>query len=435
MTEPLGHIVVLHRWRDQHAHYADYIDHDAYRVSYVTTELGRVSVPVGAAAVVIVPATDSLTGTGAAVAELIERFGPVRHLVALNEGDLDTAAALRAAFGLPGQTTEELARFRDKLAMVTVVDRAGIPVPRYADVDGPESIRRFGERHGWPVVVKPRRGTASRGVVVVRGPADPDDPALFGGAPAEPCIVQSFVADPVFHIDGLWTGTQLGPWRASRYVNSCRDFTEGTFLGSVEVDDFELRSPLEEFTVSVAAALGEGRPWVFHLEAFVGTGPDGAPRLTFLEAGARVGGGEIPFVWREVHGLDLMAAAVDIQLNRPPTVTVDPPVSDDPAGVDRAGGTAGWLLLPVPVPTPCRVVEVTLPPGSADSGGNPYAHVVPEPGAVIPRTGGYEHVAARFRFRGASSREVEAAIEKTAKGFHMRCEALPVRLSQPSKEA
>ncbi|GAB3948852.1 ATP-grasp domain-containing protein [Streptomyces sparsus] len=426
VAEPSGHIVVLHRWRDRHAHYADYIDHDTYRVSYVTTELGRASVPAGAAAVVVVPVTDSLTGSRAAVAELVERFGPARHLVALNEGDLDTAAALRAVFGLPGQTTEELARFRDKLTMVTVVDRAGIPVPRYADADCPVAVRAFGERHGWPVVVKPRRGTASRGVVVVRDPADLNDPALFGGAPVEPRIVQSFVADPVFHIDGLWTGTRLGPWRASRYVNSCRDFTEGTFLGSVEVDDPELLAPLEHFTSSVAAALGEGRPWVFHLEAFVGTGADGAPQLTFLEAGARVGGGEIAFVWREVHGLDLMAAAVDIQLDRPPTVSVVPAGPDGSAAADGAAGTAGWLLLPVPVPTPCRVVEVTRPPGAAGSGEGPYAQVVPEPGAVIPRIGGYEHVAARFRFRGVSSREVEAAIEKTAGGFGMRCEALPV---------
>lgn len=422
MTQTLGHIVVLHRWRDRHAHYADYLDHEAYRVSYVTTQLGRSSIPAGAAAVVVVPVTDSLVETGAAVAELIERFGPVRHLVALNEGDLDTAAALRAAFGLPGQTTDELDRFRDKLTMVTLVDRAGLPVPRYADADSPAAVREFARQFGWPVVLKPRRGTASRGVAVLRGPADLDDPALFGGAPAEPRIVQAFVADPVFHIDGLWTGTELGPWRASRYVNSCRDFTEGTFLGSVEVDDPDLHAPLEHFTASVADALGEGRPWVFHLEAFVGTGPDGAPRLTFLEAGARVGGGEIPFVWREVHGLDLMAAAVDIQLDRPPTVPAVPAVAEG----DHTGGTAGWLLLPVPVPLPCQVVEVTHTSGATGLGDGPYAQVVPEPGAVIPRTGGYEHVAARFRFRGVSSREVEASIEKTAGGFSMRCEALQV---------
>lgn len=431
MTRPLGHIVVLHRWHDRHAHYADYLDHDAHRVSYVTTRLGRASVPPGAAAVAEVAVTDSLAETRAAVTELIELLGPVRRLVALNEGDLDTAAALRTEFGLPGQDAAELERFRDKLTMVTLVDRAGIAVPRFADAVNREAVREFAEDNGWPVVVKPRRGTASRGVSVLRDPADLDTCGLFDAAPAEPLIVQSFVADPVFHIDGLWTGTRLGPWRASRYINSCRDFTDGTFLGSVEVDDPELRSPLTHFTAAVAEALGEGQPWVFHMEAFVGPGHDGVPRLTFLEAGARVGGGEIPFVWREVHGLDLMAAAVDIQLDRPPTLPAAPvahTVSDVSTGEHdgHRGGTAGWLLLPVPVEAPCRVVGVTHSPDAAGPGTGPYAQVVPEPGSVIPRTGGYEHVAARFRFRGASSHEVEAAIKKTSGAFTVRCEALPV---------
>ncbi|WEH35263.1 biotin carboxylase [Streptomyces sp. AM 4-1-1] len=425
MTRPHGHIVVLHRWRDRHAHYADYLDHDAYRVSYVTTRLGLASVPAAAAAVAEVSATDSLAETTAAVAALAERLGPVRRLVALNEGDLDTAAALRAGFALPGQSAQELERFRDKLTMVTLVDRAGIAVPRYGDAVSRESVREFARSNGWPVVVKPRRGTASRGVAVLRGPADLDASALFDGASSESRIAQSFVADPVFHVDGLWTGSALGPWRASRYVNSCHDFTEGAFLGSVEVDEPELLPPLADFTAAVGEALGEGRPWVFHLEVFVGSGEDGAPRLTFLEAGARVGGGEIPFVWREVHGLDLMAAAADIQMDRPPAV---------PATGSAPGGTAGWLLLPMPVPAPCRVVEVTRVPDLTGPESGPYARVVPEPGTVIPRTGGYEHVAARFRFRGSSSREVEAAIEKTAGAFTVRCESLPVPAPQPAKE-
>ncbi|MGW3633609.1 ATP-grasp domain-containing protein [Streptomyces sp. NPDC005122] len=411
------HIVVLHRWRDQHARYTDYLDHEVCRVSYVTSELGRASVPAEAAALIVVSATDSAAEAGAAVAELIGRFGPVRHLVALNEGDLDTAAEIREAFDLPGQRPQELARFRDKLAMVTLVDRAGIPVPAYADADNRVSVEEFAARHGWPVVLKPRRGTASRGVRLLRGPDDLDAPSLFTDSPGEARIVQSFVADPVFHVDGLWTGTELGPWYASRYLNNCREFNEGTYLGSVEVDDPALRSPLARFTAAVADALGEGNPWVFHLEVFVGTGSDGAPVLTFLEAGARVGGAEIPFVWREVHGLDLMAAAVDVQVDRPPAVPVVPAVV--------AGGTAGWLLLPVPVPPPCRVVEVGHVQASSPESDGLYAWAVPERGTVIPRTGGYEHVAARFRFRGDSSHDVEAAIKKITATFSIRCDVLP----------
>ncbi|WP_405859517.1 ATP-grasp domain-containing protein [Streptomyces sp. NBC_00090] len=455
------HVVVLHRWRGQHARYAAYLDHRAHRVTYVTTELGRSSVPEDAAAVRIVRATDDPVETRAAVAELIERFGPASRLVALNEGDLDNAAALRVVFGLPGQTPAELERFRDKLTMVRLVDAAGVRVPEYADADTAEDVRAFAERHGWPVVVKPRRGTASRGVLLLHTEDELDAHAgIFLPDRHEPRIVQSFVADPVLHVDGLWTGGALGAWRVSRYVNNCEEFTKGSFLGSVEVDDPEVLGPLADFTAAAAEALGDGLPWVFHMEVFLGRASDGSPRPVFLEAGARVGGGEIPFVWREVHGLDLMSAAADIQLGRTPAVPeVDPEpatgtdtptevapepaigtdilaaVAPEPAaGTDtppardtaRTDGhtTAGWLLLPLPVPPPCEVTAVSWAAGAGEDG--PYAQVVPGPGYVMPAVGGYEHVAARFRFRGASSRSVEAAIRKTAESFAMSCRPRPL---------
>ncbi|MFH8580963.1 ATP-grasp domain-containing protein [Streptomyces zaomyceticus] len=430
-TDP-EHVVVLHRWRDRHARYAAYLDHRTQRVTYVTTDLGRSSVPEGAAAVRTVRATDDPVETRAAVAELIGRFGPASRLVALNEGDLDNAAELRVAFGLPGQTPAELERFRDKLTMVRLVDAAGVRVPRYADADTAEDVRAFGERHGWPVVVKPRRGTASRGVLLLHSEDELDAQAdIFLPDRHEPRIVQSFVSDPVLHIDGLWTGDALGAWRVSRYVNNCEEFTKGTFLGSVEVDEPEVLAPLADFTAAAAEALGDGRPWVFHMEVFLGRTSDGSPRPVFLEAGARVGGGEIPFVWREVHGLDLMSAAADIQLGRTPAVpAVDPEPdtgADTPSAPDATGTvghtTAGWLLLPLPVPPPCEVESVSWAAGAGEDG--PYAHMVPEPGYVIPAMGGYEHVAARFRFRGASSRSVEAQIRKTAESFAMSCRPRP----------
>ncbi|GEB55328.1 ATP-grasp domain-containing protein [Streptomyces gardneri] len=430
-TEP-EHIVVLHRWRGDHARYAAYLDHRAHRVTYVTTELGLTSVPEDAAGVRVVGATDDPVETRTAVDELIGRFGPASRLMALNEGDLDNAAALRVALGLPGQTPEELERFRDKLTMVRLVDAAGVRVPEYADADTADDVRAFAERHGWPVVVKPRRGTASRGVVLLHAEEELDAHAgIFLSDRHEPRIVQSFVADPVLHVDGLWTGDALGAWRVSRYVNNCEEFTKGTYLGSVEIDDPEVLGPLADFTAAAAEALGDGRPWVFHMEVFLGRESDGTPRPVFLEAGARVGGGEIPFVWREVHGLDLMSAAADIQLGRRPAV---PAVDREPAagtaaaptgGTTPADGhtTAGWLLLPLPVPPPCEVTAVSWATEAGERG--PYVQLVPGPGHVIPAVGGYEHVAARFRFRGASSSSVEAAILKTAESFVMSCRPRP----------
>ncbi|GAA2198583.1 MULTISPECIES: ATP-grasp domain-containing protein [Streptomyces] len=406
------HIVILHRWRDRHAHYEDYLDHRTHHVTYVTTALAQDSVPAEAAAVLVVPATDDTAAVWRAVTELRARFGPPARLLALNEGDLDTAAAVRERLGCAGQTPAELARFRDKLTMNRIVAEAGVPTPRFADAPDEHAVRAFADRHGLPVVVKPRRGTASRGVVRLAAAADLPQLAAL---PPEPRLVQEYCPDDIVHIDGLWTGDRLGPWRASRYVNTCVDFTQGQALGSVELDDPGLLAALGEFTARVAGALST-EPWVFHLEAFVGTGAGGRPAIRFLEAGYRVGGAEIPFVWREVHGIDLMRAAADIQLGRSPELPVP-----------ERWRTGGWLLVPSPVPAPCRVLGHELP-DPQDPAEAPYAAVVPAVGQVIPRVGGYEHVGARFRFRGDSSGEVEKAVLRTAAQFRMECAPHPGHL-------
>ncbi len=398
------HILVIHRWRDQHALYETYLDHHANRVSYVTTDLARQSIPAGAADVISVSATDDFHQVLAAIEKLAERFGHPERVVALNEGDLDTAAELRQHLGCPGDNPERVARFRDKLTMAQMVAAAGIPIPAFADAPDLDAVLRFADEHGLPAIVKPRRGTASRDVLRVDSV---DDLERLCQLPAEPRLVQEYCGDPIYHVDGLWTGTTLGPWRASRYLNNtCMEFATGDTLGSVEVDEPELLGLLGEFTAAVGAALSD-QPWVFHLEVFVGVHPDGSPRLSFLEAGARVGGAEIPFVWREVHAVDLMAAAMDIQLGRTP--------ASDPAQTRRVGG---WLLVRTSVPTPCRVVAADL---AVSEGRAPYAKVVPTVGQRVPKVGGYEHVGARFRFQGASTDDVERAITETAARFWLEC--------------
>lgn len=403
-----GHIVVLHRWRDSHALYEEYLDHTAHQVSYVTTELGLASVPPGATAIRVVPATDDATEVWQAVSALAAEHGPPDRVIALNEGDLDTAAVIRELLGCAGQKVGDLARFRDKLVMVATVAGHGVPVPAFADAPDEAAVQAFADRHGWPVVVKPRKGTASRGVLVLESAADL---ASLRELAPEPRLVEAFCPGDILHIDGLWTGTELGPWRASRYLNTCVDFTHGEALGSVEIEDDAMIAALAGFITAVAGALGR-EPWVFHLEAFAGTAADGQPHFTFLEAGYRVGGAEIPFIWREVHGIDLMRAAVDVQLGRRPDLPV-------PAQWQ----TAGWLLVPTPVAAPCRVVSWELPEPPTPGEG-PYATVIPAVGGVIPRVGGYEHVGARFRFRGNSSGEVEKAVIRTAARFRLDCEEI-----------
>ncbi|MCK7622629.1 ATP-grasp domain-containing protein [Streptomyces sp. RS10V-4] len=402
------HVLVLHRWTDRYADYAAYLDHTAHRVSYVTTERAARHLPAEqAAGIRLVDSTEDAKAVREAIDDLADHAGPVTRIVALQETDLDLGADLRETFGLPGQRGPDLAPLRDKLLMARRLADAGIAVPPTEDAPGPAEIAAFAARHGWPVLVKPRRGTASAGITRLDSPADlarytfPADSAM---------LVQPWLPHGILHVDGVFDGDRLGPWRASRYLTTCLDFTTGTALASVEIDEPEVLAAVAEMTTATARALLTG-PAVFHLELFADD--DGA--LTVLEIGCRPGGAEVPFVWREVHGIDLMAVACAHQAGtEPPALPAGPPAE-----------VAGWLLVPPNVPMPCRV---RTPPAAPADG--PYARAVPAAGALLTG-GGYEHAGARFRFRGRSSAEVTAAVHRTLRGAVLDC--TPVDPAAPAR--
>lgn len=401
---PSAHVIVVNRWRERYAEYADYIDHQRHRVTYVSTEVGLAAVPESATGVAVVKATDDLAEVAAAVGELVRRHGEPERIVALKEDDLLTGAALRERWNVPGSRTDQLLPFRDKLVMLARVARAGLPVPTFAPAPDVESVLAFAETNGWPVIVKPTTGSSSFGVVRLDTPADAAELSLDGG----PYLVQAFDPHPIHHVDGSFDGDTVSVVRTSRYLNSCMDFRGGTVLSSVEESDPEVRRVVADFAERVLRAL-TNRPTVFHLEVFVdrATGT-----CAFLEVGARVGGAEIPLLWREVHRLDLMEVAFRNQLALPPPAT--PPPRTDEVG--------GWLLVPAPERRPCRITEVTSMVGRSPG---PYAEAVLEPGDVLPEADSYyEHVGGRFRFRGASTPAVEEAIQRTAAAFRVRAKPL-----------
>jgi 5-(carboxyamino)imidazole ribonucleotide synthase len=90
--------------------------------------------------------------------------------------DLDIVAGLGAEGYVlrPGPATLEFAV--DKAHMRSVLDGAGVPVPAYAIVDGPDapaSVSRFADEHGWPVMLKAARGGYDgKGVWPVADPSE-----------------------------------------------------------------------------------------------------------------------------------------------------------------------------------------------------------------------------------------------------------------------
>lgn len=398
------HVVIVTRWREQYAEFARYVDHHRYSVTYIATDVALPSIPHAAADIWLVPATDDLPAVREGVAALAARHGPPARIIALKEDDLLVGAALREEWGCPGPTRAQLEPFRDKVLMSSAVAAARLPVEPFAEAPDATAVLRFGTAHGWPLIVKPRSSSSSDGVVRLASPTAASSVEYS----ARPLLVQAYNPHTVYHVDGLLGRHGLVRWRAARYINTCLDFRRGATLGSVEEDDPDLNRCIETATVGFLAALTPG-PTVFHLEIFV----DPAGRCTFLEVGARVGGGETPLLWREVHQFDLAEQAFSIQSGLG--------VNERPVGREP-GETAGHLLVPAPLGRPCRITAATPMLGTVPG---LYAEVLPRPGDILPPADSYfEHVGGRFRFRGPSSRSVETAIAATAARYRVSAERL-----------
>ena len=166
-----------------------------------------------------------------------------------------------------------------------------------------------------------------------------------------------------------------------------------------------MNGQLASFATEVLTALSAGVPTVFHLELFLG--PADAPRLRLLEVAGRIPGAEATHLWHEVHGYDLVGAALDIQMGRRPV-----------AGPPPGGPVAGQLLVRPRMAPPCVVTAARLDvmPQYA-----PYHSAIPAVGHVITESDGYVDIGASFRFRGDSSQIVTAALMCTLFGFRMDC--------------
>ncbi|WP_094782412.1 ATP-grasp domain-containing protein [Paraburkholderia ribeironis] len=390
----------MNRWSDDFAAYHRYIDHDAHDVAYLCTPEGAKALEATRIAhIEIVPDFNDPDRLRAALDACRARLDGVDRLIALSEFDLLAAAQLREAFDIPGDRPATAARFRDKTVMKRVVGAAGMRVPRFVELDGPDDAHAAVAGLRYPLVVKPRTGAASVGVHRVDSATQFDAllPRLTGSA----YECEEFVEGPIYHVDGIVSGGQPLLIRASRYLNTCLDFANGKPLGSIMLQPGPSNDELLAFaqTSLRALSLTDG---AFHLEVI--RGGDG---LYFLEIGARVGGGEIPFLFRDLYGIDLFSLWVRQQLDDGTPLASQAGV----AAAARSAELGGFLMLPEAAGS--RLVRAVVPDGIAPL----YAAITPKANHVFDGKGGYDDILGRFRYRGRSEDEIEAAIDATLERF------------------
>ncbi|WP_311213163.1 MULTISPECIES: 5-(carboxyamino)imidazole ribonucleotide synthase [unclassified Arthrobacter] len=160
---------------------------------------------------------------------------PTEHLQAL----LDAGVNVQ-----PGP--DALVNAQDKLVMRAAIDRLGLPNPEWSAVNNVEELVAFGDRIGWPVVLKtPRGGYDGKGVRIVHSAEDAADTADWFQA-MSPLLAEAKV-DFSRELSALVARTPSGESRAWPVVHT------------IQVDGVcdEVIAPAQNIPVEVAAAAEE----------------------------------------------------------------------------------------------------------------------------------------------------------------------------------
>ncbi len=384
------HVVAINGWSEGWSngrHTIDSVlDHGQFAVSYIVDAAGHRGLSPAArdsGRVRLVDDIQDVAALAQACAELASRFGPVFRLLAVSEWDILNAAKLRDRFGIAGLRAEQAVAVRDKVRMKTVVGQAGFRVPAYqacADID---QLRRFAQRHGYPVVLKPRNLMGGRGVKIIRSAAQLASQSASFAFDDQECEV--FHQGTSFHVDGLVQAGQLVYAIVFRNNRPPISFSGGQALGAVSLPPGPLHDKLLAFSVAVACSLSLFDTH-FHLELILDETVEHAVPV-FLEVGARVGGADIPAAIELLTGVDPIRQQLRVELGQPPL----------PSNRDSRQ-CAAYLMIPFPQNLPCRITSL------ADLSGSRLptlrSALRRPPGDILDGSGGFKKIPARFLLLG-----------------------------------
>jgi biotin carboxylase len=227
------------------------------------------------------------------------------RIVALDDFDVETAAALREHLRVPGMGETTARSFRDKLAMRMKAHESGLVVPEFVHILNLERVRTFLDSVPGPWVLKPRSMAGAIGIKKIHR-ADQLWPLLESLGDMQPhYLLERFVPGDIFHVDTIVYENEILFAIASGYGRPPMEVAHegGIFTTHTLAPDSDDARRLRAENARVMAALGMVRG-ISHTE-FIQGREDG--RIYFLETSARAGGAHIVELVEAATGLNLWA--------------------------------------------------------------------------------------------------------------------------------
>ncbi len=227
----------------------------------------------------------------------------IDRIVALDDYDVLTAAALREHLRLVGMGDTLVRYFRDKLAMRLKAREHGIPVPDFVHVLNHDKIRAYLVSVPPPWVLKPRSEASTIGITKINTPEELWSRLEELADRQSYYVLERFLPGDVFHVDALVVNSNIVFAEAHRYGRPPLEVFHGGGIPNTRTlaRASEDERILKEMNRQVISAFGLAQG-VTHTE-FIKSSVDG--RFYFLETAARVGGANIVELIEAATGINL----------------------------------------------------------------------------------------------------------------------------------
>lgn len=241
----------------------------------------------------------------------IARGWKLDRIVALDEFDMETVAALREHMRVPGMGRTTTAHFRDKLAMRFEAQRVGAQVPEFAPILNYDDLRDYMAKVPAPWVLKPRAEASAIGIRKIHDPEHLWRTLDELGDRQSYYLLERFVPGDIYHVDAVTSERQVVFSTVSRYGKPPMQVMHegGVFTTQIVERGGEDARGLTALNARLIPAMGMVRG-VTHAEYI--RGKDG--RFYFLEVAARVGGAFIADVVEFATGVNLWAEWARIEV-------------------------------------------------------------------------------------------------------------------------
>lgn len=326
-------VVILHKTSKFKFDLNTIVAPDSHTLHLVTLSESGVQVPAGSANAITSIATVlewRLEEVQAAVAELLDCFSGDEVLVVTHdEYSMMFAAQIREVFNLEGPRTEQVLRFTDKPVMKTVLEQAGIAVPRWVRLDewrGRQPDRSLAAeilaRTGTPAFAKEVAGTCGERAVRLND-AEQLNWWLRSVPDFENFELDEYLTGVLLHVDCVILDGKVAHSQTSRDSFPNAETVSEKPLGTITVPpESDLGQRMLAFNDACLAALSPLIDGTTHLEFF--WTPD--DEFVFLEIAARSPGGDCPRAYELNSGINFQETFFKVQLSLPVDVTaVDGP--------------------------------------------------------------------------------------------------------------